>query len=459
MNKIELLMPAGDFDKMKFAFEFGADAVYLGIPRFSLRARENGFVKGAEIEAVRYAHELGKKAYMTANIIPHNRKVEPFIKYVGRTLEQCRPDAWIMADPGIIMQMKEKYPEQKIHLSVQANTVNYAAARFWQEIGVSRVILSRELSIKEISQIRDYCPGLELEVFLHGSICIAYSGRCLISNYMSYRDSNQGTCAHSCRWKYKIYKKEQVQPPNWRRGANSEEIALTQHGDEYMPLRGDYYLAESERPGEFMQIDEDENGTYLMNSRDLCAIEYLDALRDAGVNSFKVEGRSKSIYYAALIARTYRRAIDDMYAGRIFNPEHMRDIFATANRGLISGFLTGNPGRSAQNFDRAKPENSPFQFSGIVRGYDEAAKMLKVEPKNPIHVDMTLELLTKDNTIPFTVDSIINQKNMHVDSIHGGLHYCWIPYPDNPGEFALLREKLHDFNPEKIQLSRDIPPA
>ncbi len=457
MNKTELLLPAGDFEKMKFAYEFGADAIYLGIPRFSLRARENGFRKESEVEAVHYAHELGKKIYLTANIIPHNRKVEPLIKYVGRLLEQCRPDSWIMSDPGIIMLMKEKYPEQKIHLSVQANTVNYAAARFWQNIGINRIILSRELSIKEIKQIRDYCPDLELEVFVHGSICISYSGRCLISNYMSYRDPNQGTCSHSCRWKYKIYKKESIQPVEWRKSVNPEEIALTQHGDEYVPLRGDYYLEEAERPGEFMQIDEDENGTYLMNARDLCAIEYLDALCDAGVDSFKVEGRSKSVYYAALIARTYRKAIDDMYAEKPFNPDHMTDIFATANRGLIAGFLNGNPGRSAQKFDNAKPEKTAFQFSGIVRGYDAARKMLKVEPRNPIRIGMTLELLTKDDTISFTVDAIINQKEINVDSIHGGLHYCWIPYPDDPGKFALLREKLHEIDPAKVQLSRNFP--
>ena len=451
MNETELLLPAGDFEKMMFAYAFGADAVYLGVPRFSLRARENRFNKDSEVEAVHYAHKLGKKIYLTANIIPHNRKVEPLLKYVGRLLEQCTPDAWIMADPGIIMLMREHFPEQKLHLSVQANAVNYAAARFWRKMGITRIILSREISIKEIKQIRDRCPDIELEAFVHGSICIAYSGRCLISNYMSHRDPNQGTCAHSCRWKYKIHKKKPVQPAGWRKNGPSEHMALTQHGDQYVRLRGDYYLEEMERPGEFLQIDEDENGTYLMNARDLCAIEYLEALRDAGVESFKVEGRSKTLYYAALIARTYRKAIDDLDAGKPFDQNLMTDIFATGNRGFTSGFLKGNPGPSAQRYDSSRPEKAAFQFSGIVRGYDASKKTLKVEPRNAIRVGMTLELLTKTDTIPFTVDTIIDQKGAYVDSTHGGLDCCWIPYPDNPGEFALVRERLHEIEDSRVR--------
>jgi len=185
-------MPAGDFEKMKYAFAYGADAVYMGIPMFSLRARENGFKRDMVIEAIHYAHNLGKKIYITANILPHNHKVAPFAKYIDQLLEQVQPDAWIMADPGMIMLMRENHPEQEIHLSVQANTVNYATAKFWEKAGIKRIILSRELSIKEIKTIHEYCPDIELEAFVHGAICIAYSGRCLISNYMSYRDSQPG---------------------------------------------------------------------------------------------------------------------------------------------------------------------------------------------------------------------------------------------------------------------------
>jgi len=442
VKKIELLLPAGDYQKMKFAYAFGADATYLGIPRFSLRARENGFKKGTEIEAIDYAHNLDKKVYLTANIIPHNHKVEPFMNYVDDLLTQAQPDAWIMSDPGMIMMMKEKHPEQEIHLSVQANSVNYASARFWESMGVNRIILSREISIKEIKQIRDYCPNLELEAFVHGSICIAYSGRCLISNYMSYRDPNQGTCSHSCRWEYKMYEKEELQPADWLAEANPKDVAITQHEDEYVPLKKDYYLEESERPGEFLQIDEDENGTYLMNARDLCAIEHLDALKEAGIDSLKVEGRSKSVYYTAVIARAYRNALQDLNEGKSFNEKHLNEVFSTSHRGLIAGFLFGNPGKSAQKFDQAKPEKSSHQFSGIVHEYDAEKGLLKVEPRNPIRKGMSLELLTLEDTITFTVENVFTDKYKPIDVIHGGLHYCYIPYAQNPGEFALLREKL-----------------
>ncbi|NOG45080.1 MAG: U32 family peptidase [Calditrichaeota bacterium] len=455
MKNIELLMPAGDFEKMKYAYAFGADAVYMGIPMFSLRARENGFKRDIVVEAVKYAHSLGKKIYVTANILPHNHKVGPFMKYIGQLLEQCQPDAWIMSDPGIIMMTKEKYPDQEIHLSVQANTVNYATAKFWEKMGVSRIILSRELSIKEIKTIRDYCPNLELEAFVHGAICIAYSGRCLISNYMSYRDPNQGTCSHSCRWQFKMYQKEDNQPADWLNEAQAAGInpAITQQGDEYVPVKGDYYLQETERPGEFMQIDEDENGTYLMNARDLCGIEYLEELREAGVDSFKVEGRNKSLYYASTIARAYRGAIDDMNAGKPFNPDHLTDVFAASNKGYVAGFLKGNPGRSAQKFDGTRAEQKCFRFSGIVREYDDEKKMMKVEPRNPIRPGMELQLMEKNSTTSFRVEKIYNEYMREIEAIHGGVHYCWIPYPEKPEEFALLREQTEEFNPHEVGLS------
>ncbi len=442
MKQVELLLPAGDFQKMKFAYAFGADATYLGIPRFSLRARENGFKKGTEIEAIEYAHELGKKVYLTANIIPHNHKVEPFMHYVDDLLTQSKPDAWIMSDPGMIMMMKEKHPEQEIHLSVQANSVNYASAHFWESMGVNRIILSREISLKEIRQIREHCPDLELEAFVHGSICIAYSGRCLISNYMSYRDPNQGTCSHSCRWEYKMYEKEPLQPEEWLAEVQPADIASTQHGDPYVPLKNDYYLEETERPGEFMQIDEDENGTYLMNARDLCAIEHLEALMEAGVDSLKVEGRSKSVYYTAVIARAYRNALDDANNNRPFNQDHLDEVFSTSHRGLIAGFLFGNPGKSAQKFDQARPEASTHQFAGIIHGYDEKRKLLKVEPRNPIKKGMELELMLPGDTKKIRVEKLFNVEMELIEVIHGGLHYCYIPYHEPPGEFALLRERF-----------------
>ncbi|MDP6545676.1 MAG: U32 family peptidase C-terminal domain-containing protein [Phycisphaerae bacterium] len=426
MIDYELLMPAGDFEKMKYAFAFGADAAYLGIPRFSLRARENGFKKLAQVaEAVDYAHAIDKKVYVTANILPHNSKIEPCIEYIGRTLQRCKPDAWIMSDPGLIMLMREKYPDQAIHISVQANTVNYASVRFWQKMGAGRIILSRELNVREIKQIRHAAPDMELEAFVHGAICIAYSGRCLISTYLTGRDPNQGTCTNSCRWKYKIFKKETPDR-------------------EYVPLKDEFYLTESERPGEFLPIDEDENGAYLMNARDLCVIEHLDELHAAGVNSFKVEGRSKSLYYVAMIARAYRRAIDDLKEGKSFNTDHLRDIFATSNRSLTTGFIHGNPGPAAQKYDASGSLASSYRFTGIVRGYDPQTKMMKVEPRNAIRKGASYELCDPDQVRRIVVEDLFNEAEESVDQIHGGMPICHIPLADDPGQFALLREQLDD---------------
>jgi len=444
MPSVELLMPAGNFEKMKIAIAFGADAVYLGIPRFSLRARENGFKKTETIiEAIEYAHAHRKKVYITANILPHNHKVDSFIKYAGEFLKDCQPDAWIMSDAGLIMLMKEHYPEQIIHLSVQANTVNFASAKFWGNLGIRRIILSRELSITEMQTIKKHCPNLELEAFVHGSICIAYSGRCLISNYMASRDPNQGTCANSCRWQYKILKKDTVQPPEWKNQVDPSVLTTTQHGDTYAPIDGDYYLEEGDRPGEYMQIDEDENGTYLMNARDLCAIEYLEDLHKAGVMSFKVEGRSKSVYYTALTARAYRHAVDDMLAGKPFNPAHLEDIFATSNRGLIAGFLKGNPGHTAQAFEDGRSQASSYRFSGILRKYDPEKKLMNIEIRNSIKTSMSLEMIRPNETKTFTVASLYNEKGNEVPEVHGGAGSCWIPFDTDPGEFVLFREKLN----------------
>ncbi len=452
----ELLLPAGDFEKLRYAYAYGADATYLGIPRYSLRARENDFRIDSTVEAVKYAHSLNKQIYVTANVIPHNRKIDPFIGFVGDFLAHCQPDAWIVSDPGIIMLMKEHFPEQVLHLSVQANTVNYASAKFWHQIGVKRIILSREISLMEMKRIKDECPELELEAFVHGSICIAYSGRCLISNYMSNRDPNQGTCSNSCRWEYKMYQKEPVQPQEWHEGANESGLTVTQHGDTYTPLSGDFYVEESERPGQFMQLDEDENGTYLMNARDLCAIEYLQELRDAGIESFKVEGRSKSAYYAAMIARAYRQAIDTMQRGQEFDPECLRDIFATANKGFIAGFLKGSPGRTAQKYDALQAEAQAYQVSGMVRGYDETQNCILVEPRNPLRTGSSYELCTPGNTTTFTIEAIEKENGTLVPEAHGGLYQVKIPMAQNPGEFAIIREKLDDFVPEQVVRSNKI---
>lgn len=445
-------MPAGDLEKMRYAIAYGADAVYLGIPQFSLRARENGFRdRQSVVEAVEYAHARGKKVYVTANIFAHNHKVSSFVSYVSEFLSQCKPDAWIVSDPGLILLMKEHFSEQVLHLSVQANVVNFETVRFWQMMGIRRIILSRELSIKEIALIHEHCPAIELEAFVHGAICIAYSGRCLISNYMSYRDANQGTCANSCRWEYKIYEKGALQPFAQQSQTPPEFMAQTQHGDQYARLQGEYYLEQNERPGELMPIDEDEHGTYLMNARDLCGIEYLKELHEAGVVSFKVEGRSKSLYYAAMTARVYRRAIDDMLAGKPFDPALFEEVYATSNRGLIAGFLKGNPGHTAQKYEEGRSEYSSYRFSGIVRGYDSTRQMMLIEPRNQISVGMALELCAPQGTVPMVVRRIVDDHGQDLAAIHGGSKSGWIPCSDDPGKFALLREKLDEAgrNPQR----------
>lgn len=278
---------------MKYAFAYGADAVYVGAPMFSLRARTNSFTMEQLKEAVDYVRALpgNKKIYFTANIYAHNVKIKPFLAQFQKMVEM-KPDAFIMADPGLIYLVKKDFPDVEIHLSVQANNTNWAQARFWKEQGISRIILSREISLKEMKEIHEQVPDIELEAFCHGAICMAYSGRCLISNYLSSRDPNQGTCSHSCRWEYKVFKDEKTE---------AELEVVTGRPEEYEELTGNFYLEEEGKAGYLMEIDEDEHGTYLMNSRDLCAIDYIREMADAGIVSFKVEGRNKTVNYLASV--------------------------------------------------------------------------------------------------------------------------------------------------------------
>jgi putative protease len=433
MSVPELLMPAGDFEKLQYAFAFGADAVYLGIPSFSLRARENGFKKLDQIaQAVAYAHGLGKKIYVTANIFPHNNKLSSFTKHIADLLALCRPDAWIMSDPGLIMMMREHFPKEIIHISVQANILNYASVKFWQKLGARRIIVSREISIKEIQEIHEACPGMELESFVHGAICMAYSGRCLISNYLSHRDSNQGVCTNSCRWEYKVFGKKASVP---------EDVPLD--------LKDQFYIKESERPDELFELDEDEQGSYLMNSKDLCAIHCLEELRQAGVCSFKVEGRSKSVYYVAMITRAYRRAIDDALKGKPFDREHMKEIFATSNRGFIEGFLYGNPQAAGQEYLTSHSGYSNYRFIAVVKGYDKEKQRLNLEMRNPMKAGQTLEICTPGGNESLVVKNIFDLKGQPVDQVHGGASFCWIGYPKDPGPFVVLREPIRALDIEK----------
>ena len=313
----ELLAPAGSLAMMKNAFAFGADAVYAGQPRYSLRVRNNEFGNLETLGgAIAEAHAAGKQFFVVSNVLPHNAKVRSYLADMAPVVA-LKPDALIMADPGLIDLVRETWPDMPVHLSVQANTVNFAAVRFWKKLGVSRIILSRELSLDEVAEIRQECPDIELEVFVHGALCIAYSGRCLLSGYFNHRDSNQGTCTNSCRWDYKV-------KPGTENAAG--DVQINAHSSS--PASKVWLLEEQERPGELMPIEEDEHGPYIMNSKDLRAIEHVQRLVEIGVDSLKIEGRTKSPYYVARTAQVYRQAIDDAVAGRPLDPKLLGELEA-----------------------------------------------------------------------------------------------------------------------------------
>ena len=279
---------------MRYAFAYGADAVYAGQPRYSLRVRNNDFMEDNLAIGINEAHQLGKKFYLTSNLMPHNSKIKTYIEHMRPVIEMG-PDALIMADPGLIMMVRETWPDMPVHLSVQANTVNYAAVKFWQSVGIERIILSRELSLDEIKEIRQECPDMELEVFVHGALCIAYSGRCLLSGYFNHRDPNQGTCTNACRWEYNSTPSTENAEGVYKPQEDDIKVSVSDMGAVRHPAADDVmFLEETNRPGEQMPVEEDEHGTYIMNSKDLRAIEHVKQLVDIGVDSLKIEGRTKS---------------------------------------------------------------------------------------------------------------------------------------------------------------------
>ena len=359
----ELLAPAGSLAMMRTAFAFGADAIYAGQPRYSLRVRNNEFGDLDKLgTAIAEAHRQGRRLFVVSNIFPHNVKVGTYLADMAPVIA-LRPDALIMSDPGLIDMVRETWPEQAIHLSVQANTVNWAAVRFWQKMGVDRVILSRELSLDEVAEIRQQCPDIELEVFVHGALCIAYSGRCLLSGYFNHRDPNQGSCTNSCRWDYKVH------------APGDQEILLE----------------EKERPGELMPIEEDEHGTYILNSKDLRAIEHVHRLVEIGVDSLKIEGRTKSPYYVARTCQAYRQAIDDAVAGKPLAPELLRELEGLANRGYTDGFYQRHHDADYQNYLKGHSESERSLYVGDAVRFDATRGLMEIEVKNRFAVGDRLE--------------------------------------------------------------------
>lgn len=440
----ELLLPAGSLEKMRCAYAFGADAVYAGQPRYSLRARNNEFALEQLKAGIAEAHALGKKFFVASNLMPHNAKVKTYLDDMAPVIAM-HPDALIMADPGLIMMVREKWPDIPIHLSVQANTVNYMGVKFWQKIGLTRVILSRELSLDEVAQIRDYCPDMELEVFVHGALCIAYSGRCLLSGYFNHRDPNQGTCTNSCRWDYSVKSAEEnpsgdiqeIKTIDFNFGEamkQSDETSLsgscgsvTRH-----PAADHVYLIEEkERPGQLMPIMEDDHGTYIMNSKDLRAVEHVERLVRLGVDSLKIEGRTKSMYYVARTAQVYRKAIDDAVADKPFDLSLLGELEGLANRGYTSGFYQRHSTQEMQNYLRGHSESNRSQYVGDVTGFDAVNGMAEVLVKNRFQVGDRLEIIHPTGNYTIELSQMQDAKGQAVSIAPGSGHRVKIPLARN----------------------------
>ena len=444
----ELLLPAGSLDKMRAAFDFGADAIYAGQPRYSLRARNNEFKLEQIGIGIAEAHARGKKFFVTSNLLPHNDKVRTYLRDIEPVIAM-QPDALIMADPGLIMMVREKWPEMPIHLSVQANTVNWAAVKFWQKMGVARIILSRELSLDEVEKIRQECPDMELEVFVHGALCIAYSGRCLLSGYFNRRDPNQGTCTNACRWSYGTQEATdetdsgEVKPLqmdsdfSFEQEQENAEKNFSACGDGQRHPAADkvYLLEEAGRPGQHMPIMEDAHGTYIMNSKDLRAVELIERLVKIGVDSLKIEGRTKSLYYVSRTAQVYRRAIDDAVAGRPFNPELISELDGLASRGYTSGFLERRPAQDYQNYEVGHSVGHRSQFVGEVRSVQDG--WVEVETKNKFSVGDTIEIIHPSGNRKVPLTQMKNAKGEAIEVAPGSPLRVWIPM-DGPADGALI---------------------
>ncbi len=420
MKTPELLSPAGLIKNMRYAFAYGADAVYAGLPRYSLRVRNNDF-RLPNLEAgIDEAHALRKKFFVATNILPHTAKIKTFMDDMAPIIAM-QPDALIMADPGLIMMIREKWPEMPVHLSVQANTLNSPSVKFWQSVGVERIILSRELSLDEIAEIRDECPDIELEVFIHGALCIAYSGRCLLSGYFNHRDPNQGTCTNSCRWNYKVKNNDGDQSIEntgvWKADADSNAGEITSQ---------QFLLEEEGRKGEFMPIEEDEHGTYIMNSRDLRAVEHVHRLVDIGVDCLKIEGRTKSYYYTARATQIYRHAIDDAVSGKKFDPQLMTELENLAHRGYTDGFFERHAPQELQRYRDNSSRSQRQIFAGEVIDFDTQDKRILVDIKNKISVGDEMELLTSAGNHRFVLNEMEDKHGKKVDCAPGSGHQVWV---------------------------------
>ena len=388
MKMPELLSPAGSLKSMRCAFAYGADAVYAGQPRYSLRARNNEFTHENLVLGINEAHQQNKLFFVASNIISPNGKVNTYLKDLEQVIV-AGPAALIMADPGLIMMVREKWPEQVIHLSVQSNVMNFASVKFWKSIGIRRVILSRELSLKEVQAIRDECPDVELEVFVHGALCMAYSGRCLLSGYFNHRDPNQGACTNACRWKYDV--KEGVQD-EW--------------GNIQVEPKSYVFEQSPRRQGDLNPIEEDEHGTYMFSSKDLRAIQHVETLVKMNIDCVKIEGRTKSDFYVARTAQLYRQAIDDAVAGRAFDWSLMDALEGLSQRGYTEGFYRRHVPQEFQSYEDRNTTGIKQQVVGELLEYDASRNRLTIDVKNQFSIGDRLEVMLPTGNKTFILEAM-----------------------------------------------------
>ena len=404
MRKPELLVPASSLEVLKTAVIFGADAVYIGGEAFGLRAKAKNFSMEDMKEGIAFAHKHGVKVYITANILAHNRDLEGVEEYF-KELKEIKPDALIIADPGVFEIAKRICPEIERHVSTQANNTNYATYRFWHALGAKRVVSARELSMQEIKEIRANIPDdLEIETFVHGAMCISYSGRCLLSSYFTGRDANRGACTHPCRWKYAV--------------------------------------VEEKRPGEYLPVYENERGTYIFNSKDLCMIEHIPDLLDAGIDSFKIEGRMKTALYVATVARTYRKAIDDYRKDPKLYEEHMpwyrTQIASCTYRQFTTGFFYGKPDENTQIYD-SNTYVREYTYLGFAEEIDERG-LARLTQRNKFSVGETIEIMKPDGrNIPVTVEAIYNEEGEAMESAPHAQQRIYVKLTEMPEVFDILR--------------------
>ncbi|MGN0902860.1 MAG: U32 family peptidase C-terminal domain-containing protein [Succinivibrio sp.] len=398
LKKPELLAPAGSLKHLHMALNYGADAVYAGVPKWSLRVRGNGFIREDFIKGIEEAHSMGKKVHAVLNIIPHVRRVKAFEKVVDEMAE-LKPDAFIMADPGLIDIVRNRYPDIPIHLSVQANTVNAGSVKFWQKVGLTRCILARELSLTEIEMIKQECPDMEIEVFAHGALCIAVSGRCLISGLLSHRDANIGACNNSCRYGFNVRNVH---------AATSDDVTAFDKANDTIICAD---LEESmHHQGEWMHMEEDLNGSYLMNSKDLCTLPVLKRLIEIGVDSLKIEGRSRSPFYSAAISRAYRMAIDAIVNGEEIPDESYTIVNSIPSRGYTTALLEPHRPDQTQDYETNSPNPGKYQIVGELTSQDPDGT-LHIDVKNRFAKGNRVVLFTPKGMIDLDLSSLRNEKN------------------------------------------------